>query len=139
MTRGTFAAGLAVAIGLMLTSCTSSAVECDCVDTALFVSIPPDRAADVQSVTASGPACAGVVATCPTALSSGVCDRYRIAPNATGACYVAVVFSSGAAMFTSQSEIVEGAACCGGFVASPPSGADIDVPDDGSGAMGGDS
>ncbi len=124
----------------MLVSCTKSAVECDCVDTALVVSIPDDRAADVESVTPSGPACTGVTATCSANASSGPCDTYRVAPNATGNCYIAVVFSSGAAMFTSQSAIVEGEACCGGFVASPPSGADIDVPDDtsDSGTNGGD-
>ncbi len=43
-------------------------------------------------------------------------------------------------MFMSQSEVVEGSACCGGFTASPPSGADIDVPDEStdSGAAGHD-
>jgi hypothetical protein len=130
MARGTFAAGLAVAIGLMLSSCTTSSVECDCVDTALFVNVPADIAPDVQTVTPSGPACTGVIPTCSDSLMSGTCTRFRVAPNATGACYVAVVFSSGAAMFMSQSDIVEGAACCGGFAASTPSGADIEVPDE---------
>jgi hypothetical protein len=140
MARGTFAAGLVVAIGLMLVSCTKSALECDCVDTALEVSIPDDRAADVESVTPSGPACTGLTATCSSNAPSGPCDMYGVAPNATGNCYIAVVFSSGAAMFTSQTSIVEGPACCGEFAAYPPSGADIDVPDDtsDSGTNGGD-
>jgi hypothetical protein len=128
MARGTFTAGVMVGLGLMMNECTSSAVECDCVDTALAVTVPDDRAADVESITPSGPACTGVVATCSATIASGACNLYRVAPNATGACYVAVLFSSGAAMFFSESEIVEGDACCGGFVASPPSGAEIDVP-----------
>ena len=108
----------------------SSHVECNCIDVALRVHVPPERAAAVRDVAVSGTACAGVSAACVETAAGGGCVTYRIAPRAEGYCDVDVDFVQGAPRFSATAKIVVGNACCGGFVANPPSAADIVVPSD---------
>jgi hypothetical protein len=110
----------------------SSRAECDCIDVALRLHVPAERASAVLDVAVSGTACAGVSASCVelAPAGGGACVTYRIAPRAAGYCDVDVDFASGAPRFSSTAKIAMGSACCGGFVADPPSAGDIVVPSD---------
>ena len=115
-----------------LAACGSSShIECNCVDVALRLHVPAARASAVADVAVSGTACAGVVAACVESVAAGgACVTYRIAPRAAGYCDVDVDFVSGAPRFSATAKIALGAACCGGFIADPPSAGDIVVPSD---------
>ena len=108
----------------------SSHVECDCTDVALRVHVPPERATAVVDVAVSGTACEGASASCVETATAGGCVTYRIAPRAEGYCDIDVDFAQGAPRFSASATIIVGSACCGGFVANPPSAADIVVPSD---------
>lgn len=112
------------------TACGSSShVECNCVDVALRVRVPAERASAVADVVVSGTACAGAAAACvESTAGGGACVTYRIAPRAAGFCDIDVDFVSGAPRFSATAKIAMGAACCGGLVADPPSAGDIVVP-----------
>jgi hypothetical protein len=127
MTAGTIETASVVSIALMVFACgNDSKVECECVDSALEVRVPSERAAAVVDVAASGPACDGVQATCAEQ-SGGACVRFALVGRAAGNCHVDVDFASGAPRFSADVKLVAGG-CCPGFYADPPSAGMIDVP-----------
>jgi hypothetical protein len=133
--RGNVFAGLRVAALVALAGCGSSENKCSCVDTAIIVRVPPERASSVIDVTPSGTACAQVKATCVEGDTSA-CTRYRILPIASGFCQVDIDFAMGAPRFSADAHVVPGSGCCGGFVADPPSAGEIDVPSASDGGIG---
>ena len=128
---GARSVGVGVCVCVLASCGSSSHVECNCVDVALRVHVPVERASAVADVAVSGTACAGVAAACVESVAAGgACVTYRIAPRAAGYCDVDVDFVSGAPRFSATAKIAMGAACCGGFIADPPSAGDIVVPSD---------
>jgi len=134
--RGNVFAASRVALGLMaLAGCSSSKTQCDCVDRAIFVRVPPERAPSVIDVTPSGTACPMSKPTCVEGEASA-CLRWRVGPTASGFCHVDVDFAMGAPRFSADARVVPGSGCCGGLVTDPPSAADIDVPSASDGGVG---
>jgi len=120
---------IALAAGALIASAyaCSSALQpqCDCADPSLRVSVPPESAAGVTEVRASGTACDGVPVTCAQQ-GIGGCASWRFAAAAAGTCHVEVLFASGKT-YARDVTIQHTDGCCSGFYASPVSAADIEV------------
>jgi hypothetical protein len=122
------ARGLAVAcvLAALVVACsTSSTTQCDCADPGITITIPEDVATSSSAPQLSGPACAGVTATCTN--TTGGCSAYRFTAKATGTCHVEVAVAN--TTFTADVTIIENTGCCAGFYPSPISSGTIDVPE----------
>jgi hypothetical protein len=110
----------------LVTACSSnSGGACDCADPAITITIPTDIAPSTSAPMLSGTACANVQATCTK--QAGGCSEYQFDANATGTCHVIVPV--GDTTYTADITFIAATGCCTGYVASPASAANIDVPE----------
>jgi hypothetical protein len=89
----------AAALSLTASLASSAAVtacgdDCFCNAPEVDVVVPAASAAEVVSVSASGPACTGVTGSCDQQGTTG-CVDYAVVPNVAGDCAVTVTFSDG--------------------------------------------
>ena len=126
-----FSAAFAIGLGVLACSTIQNS-ECDCVDPSLQLTIPPESASAVVSVTLSGNACEGVT---PTCVQNGVggCSQWRFPAQAAGNCHIDMTFASGTA-YAHDVTILATTGCCAGYYADPTSAGDIAVTPPGFGA-----
>jgi len=94
--------------------CGDTDASCECAQSELQISGPRDT---IQSVVASGPACASSTVTCggPDETYRAGCDYYYVSADGEGPCVVTVTVNSG----TSQSKTFDmryrAGDCCAGY------------------------
>jgi hypothetical protein len=98
----------ACGFALQIAACESSsdAVECRCPSFDLSVTVPADRVADIQTISATGPACSSI-----SALGDG---RFSVPVDGAGTCHITIVFRSAAPEFDTDVPFApcSGAPCC---------------------------
>jgi hypothetical protein len=110
----------------LVPGCSGSGDTCDCPDTTITITVPADVASSVTAVNLTGAACTGLTATPKNQTNGGT--AYAFAASAAGTCSIDVVFADGTT-FDDELTILRQTGCCAGFVASPASAAQVQVPE----------
>jgi hypothetical protein len=100
--------------------------QCSCGEPGAFVVVPPQRAASVTDLRASGPACSGGRVECYKSSPEG-CVYFYVEARAEGACRIEIDFAD-AETFVKDLRIVETEGCmCSGLYPEPFSEYEIRV------------
>jgi hypothetical protein len=112
---GTRLAACACVGWFVISACSSSGsgndIECACPSGEFLVTVPADRASDIQSLRASG--------ACSNASRFG-CERYSVEEDSVGTCHIAVTFRSGAPEFDTDVALARGTFECEAVCAPTP-------------------
>lgn len=118
---------------LALGACASSddsSQDCRCPAGGFFVTVPADRAADVQAVSATGacsnPSELAELKSPPDAAQPS--DEFSVFEDDVGTCHLSVTFKSGAPEFDTDVQLVRGTVGCQASCSPVPS-APVSVPE----------